>query len=127
MLADAARSDREHWFVIDEMFRGTNAIERVAAGSAVLSHLTSRGVVVASTHDLELASVLRNEFDSYHFSEGVTERESRFDYRLRNGPCNSRNAIKLLVLAGYPKHITDMADKLANAAKIEVSGLGNRA
>src|SRR5882724_7074922 len=50
MLTDAERSDREHWFVIDEMFRGTNAIERVAAGSAVLSHLTSRGVVVASTH-----------------------------------------------------------------------------
>jgi len=118
MLADADRSEREHWFVIDEIFRGTNSSERVAAGTAVLSHVTSRGVVGASTHDHELASLLRSDFDSYHFSEVVNERKPRFDYLLRKGPCNSRNAIKLLVLAGYPKHITDMADRLAQPASI---------
>jgi hypothetical protein len=117
MLVDAQSSDRESWFVIDEIFRGTNSVERVAAGSAVLSHLTSAGVVVASTHDQEIADQLGNEFDSYHFLEVVNGGEIGFDYRLRSGMCSSRNAIKLLIRAGYPKHITDLAVKLADEAE----------
>lgn len=118
MLQDAERSGREYWFVLDEIFRGTNALERVAAGSAVLNHLNSHGLVVASTHDHELTRLLRNDFDLYHFSEVISDKEARFDYLLRKGPCTTRNAIKLLVLAGYPKSVTDRAESLATSANV---------
>lgn len=114
LLKDAERTECEFWFVIDEIFRGTNTVERVAAGTAVLRHLTGGSFVIASTHDHELADLLRGEFDFYHFSEVVGQGEARFDYTLRNGPCKSRNAIKLLALAGYPTTVTEFAEKLAN-------------
>ncbi|HKI69317.1 MAG TPA: hypothetical protein VKA67_07000, partial [Verrucomicrobiae bacterium] len=71
MFKDAEQSEHELWFVLDEVFRGTNAVEQVAAGAAVLNHLNQSGFVVASTHDQELNNLLQNEFDSYHFSEVI--------------------------------------------------------
>lgn len=112
MLKEAEQPGRQFWFILDEIFRGTNTIERVAAGAAVLNHLSRRGFVVASTHDYELTNLLKNEFDSYHFSEVVDGNEARFDYRLRKGPCTTRNAIKLLGLAGYPKSVIELAESL---------------
>ena len=113
MLNDAAQSGREHWFVLDEIFRGTNTLERVSAGSAVLNYLASFGFVIASTHDHELCTLLHNDFDLYHFSEVINGNEARFDYRLRKGPCTTRNAIKLMAIVGFPKSVTDLAEKLA--------------
>jgi DNA mismatch repair ATPase MutS len=112
MLEEADRPDRQFWFVLDEVFRGTNAVERVAAGAAVLKHLNRRGFVVASTHDHQLADLLRDEFDCYHFSEKILDNEARFDYQLRKGPCTTRNAIRLLALAGYPKSVVDLAGRI---------------
>src|SRR6266540_1371526 len=51
---------RPHLFLLDELFRGTNAVERIAAGQAVLQELIGRPdaprphVVIAATHDQEL-------------------------------------------------------------------------
>ncbi|MDB6023188.1 MAG: hypothetical protein JWQ04_3045, partial [Pedosphaera sp.] len=122
MLQNAEAAGGQHWFVIDEIFRGTNTIERIAAGSAVLGHLASRWMVIASTHDDELSNLLGSRFDSYHFSEVITGNEARFDYLLKKGPCPTRNAIKLLVLAGYPATVTDLAEQLATVADITRCG-----
>jgi hypothetical protein len=113
MIRDAESSRRDSWFFVDELFRGTNTVERVAASSAVLKYMTSRWMVIASTHDQEVIREVGGDFDSYHFTELITEDGARFDYRLHPGPCTSRNAIKLLALAGYPKEVTDMAGTLA--------------
>ena len=115
ILREAERADRPFLLALDEIFRGTNSVERIAAGCAVLSHLAESMLVIASTHDLELCVLLELEFDSCHFTEAVTATGARFDYRLRKGPCTSRNAIQLLVLAGYPKPVTDRAEALAHA------------
>lgn len=119
MLEDARKSGREHWFVLDEIFRGTNALERVAAGCAVLRHLDQQGLVVASTHDHELTTLLSGNFDQYHFSEAIVGNEARFDYLLRKGPCQTRNAIKLLGIAGYPPEVTEMAGRLCETNNVE--------
>lgn len=109
MLQEVERTKRDFWFVIDEIFRGTNSIERMAAGGAFLKYLSRQSLVFASTHDLELSDLLMNEFDSFHFSEVVTENDARFDYLIKSGVSQSRNAIKLLSLAGYPKEVTELA------------------
>ncbi len=53
-----------HLFLFDELFRGTNTVERIAAGTAVLMHLTGEAgrpgehIVIAATHDGELVDLL---------------------------------------------------------------------
>lgn len=46
-------------FLIDEIFRGTNNAESVAAAAAVLSHLAQKALVIVSTHNVVLAPLLQ--------------------------------------------------------------------
>jgi hypothetical protein len=100
-------------FLIDEIFRGTNTVERVAASTAVLHHLGQRQLVLATTHDVELQQLLADTFDMYHFSDQVVDGRYRFDYHIHPGPAQSRNAIKLLEISGYPASIVREAETLA--------------
>ncbi|MEP6999495.1 MAG: hypothetical protein ABI969_03390, partial [bacterium] len=71
--------------LIDELFRGTNSIERIAAAQAVLAEL-DRGdsIVIVATHDVELLQLLP-DFGSYHFREEVHDGALTFDYHLHPG------------------------------------------
>jgi DNA mismatch repair ATPase MutS len=93
-------------FVLDEVFKGTNTIERISAAKAILSYLNrSNNIVIVSTHDIELADMLDSEYDLYHFTETIENDELHFDHTIRSGPLKTRNAIKLLELADYPADI----------------------
>ena len=110
----------DYLFVLDELFKGTNTVERIAATQAVLSHLQARSLVVASTHDGELGALLAPAFTEYHFSETVTEADWYFDYQLKPGPLTTRNAIRLLARAGYPASIVQQA--LALSRTLDAAG-----
>lgn len=110
ILRESEKTAQPCLIVIDEIFRGTNSVERIAAGKAVLRHLTSKMFVIATTHDIELSTLLRNEFSSCHFAEEVTDDGIQFTYVLKHGPCTSRNAIRLLAMAGYPQAVIDEAE-----------------
>ena len=72
--------------LIDELLSGTGAAERLAASAAILEHLGRAGaLVVAATHDLELAQQLQGTYDSYNFADDFTEDDVRFDHRIRAG------------------------------------------
>ena len=49
----------------------------------------------------------------FHFSEQVEGDKYFFNYKLKEGPCSSGNAIKLLDLMGYPDSIIKEANTLA--------------
>ena len=101
--------------MIDELFKGTNTIERVAGAKAVLSYLNkNKNIVYASTHDIELAELLKNEFDLYHFTETIENDKLIFDYKLKPGKLTTRNAIKILELNGYPNEIIKEAIELSS-------------
>jgi DNA mismatch repair ATPase MutS len=98
----------------DEIFRGTNTIERVAAGKAVLSFLCKfRNIVIVSTHDIDLTKLLEDTYELYHFSEQINNNEVYFDYKLKIGSLTNTNAIKLLELNDFPQMITDEAKSIA--------------
>jgi DNA mismatch repair ATPase MutS len=102
-------------FILDEVFKGTNTIERVAAAKAILSYLNkNENIVLVSTHDIELAELLKNEFDLYHFVEDIANDNLVFDHQLKAGTLKSRNAIKILALSNYPAQIIDEAKSIAN-------------
>jgi len=104
-----------HLFLLDELFRGTNTVERVAAGQAVLRGLlgTAPGgqhhIAVAATHDRELVELLEDSYDSHSFSEQVHPDGLSFDYRLTPGTASTRNAIALLQIRGAPEDIVQSA------------------
>jgi hypothetical protein len=108
-----------HLFLLDEMFRGTNAVERIAAGQSVLIELIDRKphMVVAATHDNELVDLLSGSYAPFHFGDALTDETLTFDYCLRPGRATSRNAIALLRLNGAPPALVERA--LASAAELD--------
>ena len=111
-LIDQDSSKRPYLFLIDELFRGTNTAERLAAGGAVLENLSKKGMVMVTTHDVELESRLCKDFVMVHFREEIKDGVHFFDYRIHQGPCRSRNAIRLLQLIGYPPQLVQRAMEL---------------
>lgn len=106
---------------IDEVLRGTNTIERIAASAEILRTLARRGVLcLAATHDIELASLLGEDFDNYHFEEDLAGGDVVFSYRLHPGRATTRNAIRLLHAVGFGDEITENAR--SRAERFEQTG-----
>ncbi len=113
-LMRASESEAPHLFLLDEMFRGTNAVERIAAGQAVLRELVGtdgapRHIVMAATHDGELVDLLPDLFAAVHFSDRLGDDGLVFDYRLLPGRATTRNAIALLAQNGAPARVVERA------------------
>lgn len=99
---------------VDEILRGTNTVERIAASAEVLKYLTLNNCIcIAATHDVELTHILKKYFGNYHFREQIVSNEIIFDYKIYEGRSNTQNAIKLLSILGYDKDIVDSANERA--------------
>jgi ABC-type multidrug transport system fused ATPase/permease subunit len=106
-LLDALDSEQENplFFLIDEIFRGTNNRERQIGGRAFVTNLVDRkGVGLISTHDLDLVTFADDlpEVDNFHFEEEVTQGRLFFDYQLRSGPSKTTNALAIMRMEGLP-------------------------
>ncbi|MDE7384776.1 MAG: hypothetical protein K2M84_03350 [Anaeroplasmataceae bacterium] len=85
--------------LIDEIFKGTNAKDRIFAAKEIIGKLNSLGVYyLITTHDFELCDVA--SIQNYHFDEEYVDEKISFDYKIKNGKCQKTNAIYLLKLAG---------------------------
>lgn len=101
-------------FLLDELFKGTNTIERIAAGESILRYLSkSPNLVFVSTHDLELVKYIRDQFDVYHFSEVIDKEIISFDYKLKKDVLVTTNAIRILELNEYPSEVITRANQVA--------------
>ena len=106
---------------IDEVLKGTNTVERIAASAEILKYLKDNGVfAMAATHDRELTEILKTEYENYHFSEDMDNGDVNFSYKLCPGPAATRNAIRLIEIMGYPAEITQKASE--RAGRFETSG-----
>lgn len=95
----------QKFFLIDEIFKGTNNKERLAGSRAFIKKLSElNGTGFITTHDLELVN-LANENSSiinYHFREEIVNSKMEFDYKIHTGPCPTTNALKIMELSGLP-------------------------
>ena len=114
-IAESEKSGR-CFFVLDEIFKGTNTAERISCGNSILSYLNKKQhLVFVSTHDIELTELLKQEnYELYHFKEQVVDNQLIFDHKLRYGKLETRNAIKILELYDYPHEIITMANETLN-------------
>jgi hypothetical protein len=119
-LLQSSQSSEPHLILLDELFHGTNTIERIAAADAVLHSLvageTGRKphVVIAATHDLELTASLAGFYDAYHFGDAIGPDGPVFDHRLTSGPSTNRTALALLRQKGAPEALLERAAATAN-------------
>jgi MutS domain V len=93
------------FYLIDEIFRGTNNRERQIGSQAYVRALAgANGVGVISTHDLELVHLAddQGEVRNLHFREQIQAGRMTFDFRLHTGPCPTTNALKIMQAAGLP-------------------------
>lgn len=99
---------------VDEVLRGTNTVERIAASTQILKSLYRTGACCfAATHDIELTMLLEQEYDNYHFEEQFSDGDLVFPYRMMPGCASSRNAIRLLEIMGYDSRIMEAAGRQA--------------
>ncbi len=109
-ILDAAKEGKRVLCFLDEVLRGTNTVERIAASTQILKSLRGENILCfAATHDIELTELLQKEYDNYHFSEEVRDGDVVFDYKLQSGKATTRNAIRLLELLGYDRKIIEKA------------------
>lgn len=91
------------FYLVDEIFRGTNNRERrIGAESVIRAFSKTRAMGMVTTHDLDL-SALEGQVDglaNHHFRDDVVDGKMTFNYEYRSGPCPSTNAIKVMRTAG---------------------------
>src|SRR5262249_53573422 len=84
----ASQRANPHVFLFDEMFRGTNAGERIGAAEAVLREIVAPGVdrkphvAIVATHDSELVELLGDLSTPCHFTDSIGAEGLTFNYRL---------------------------------------------
>lgn len=99
---------------VDEILRGTNTVERIAASAEVLKYLTLNNCLcIAATHDVELTHILNSYFKNFHFREEIVDNEILFDYKIYEDRSTTQNAIKLLGILGYDNNIVESAHNRA--------------
>ena len=99
--------------VIDEILKGTNTKERIAASKAILEFLSDKKVyLLLATHDVELTEI--EGYDNYHFDSKIESDEIFFDYKIHLGISSSKNAIALLEYLKYPTEIVQTARSYVN-------------
>ena len=103
-IIDAVNQNRKTFILLDEILRGTNSLDRHTGSKALIQQLIKKhAVAVIATHDIEL-SKLENDFPSsiknYHFDVQVNNEQLFFDYKLKEGICQSMNASVLMKQIG---------------------------
>lgn len=111
LLEELERDDpRPLFFLVDEIFRGTNNRERLLGSEAFLRHAAGKnGLGVISTHDLELASLEKQipQLSNWHFEETIKNGKMIFEYKLKPGPSPTTNALKIMKMEGLPVGIIE--------------------
>ena len=102
-LLSLLESKQTVFFLLDEMFKGTNSQDRYKGGVSLikqLSELNAFGMI--STHDLELAKLAGNHMNvvNYSFNSKIQHGEMTFNYELTPGICRDFNASELMKKSG---------------------------
>ncbi len=104
MLLNEVTTNKKVFFLIDEMLRGTNSVDKYLGSKAVIKNLIEKkGVGMVATHDLQIAE-LENSYPDYirnfYFDIQVKQGEMLFDYKIKPGACKTFNASLLLKQIG---------------------------
>ena len=111
MLLAAVENKPKVFFLIDEMLRGTNSVDKYLGSKAVIEQLIKKkGVGMVATHDLQIAR-LEDKYPDYvrnfYFDIQISNGQMLFDYKLKQGECKTFNASLLLKQIGIDVNTAD--------------------
>jgi len=109
-------SNQNVFFLLDEMFKGTNSEDRHKGGFSLIkqiSKLNTSGII--ATHDIELAKLSENKMlvKNHSFNSEIKDNTMIFSYELQQGICNDFNASALMKKSGI-KIISDISNVKSN-------------
>ncbi|MES2015337.1 MAG: DNA mismatch repair protein MutS [Pseudomonadota bacterium] len=93
--------------IIDEIFRGTNHLESVSAAASVLDVLAAKGLVIVSSHNLVLGSLLAHRLEPL-----CVARAGDGALTLSDGVLAHTNGIALLAQRGFGPQVEAGAGKV---------------
>lgn len=100
LLLEILSKEQKVYFLIDEMLRGTNSVDKYRGSKAVIEKLIAQKAVgIVATHDLQIAHLEQRYPDyirNFYFDIRVEGEEMKFDYKLKSGECKTFNASLLL-------------------------------
>jgi hypothetical protein len=103
-IIKAVKEHRPLFVLLDEILRGTNSLDRHIGSKALIRQLIKeQAVAIIATHDVELTQLSEeypSALDNYHFDVQVENDELFFDYKLKDGVCQSLNASLLMKKIG---------------------------
>jgi len=104
MLLKAVEGEQKVFFLIDEMLRGTNSVDKYLGSRAVIEQLIGKKAVgMVATHDLQIAELEAKHptyIRNFYFDIQVKNGEMLFDYKIKHGECKTFNASLLLKQIG---------------------------
>ena len=103
ILIEAAKRGEKVFFLLDEIFKGTNSRDRHEGAMVLINQVVKNGAMgLVSTHDLELCDLEKTKewIKNYNFQEYYEGNKIKFDYTLRDGRSKTQNAVHLMKLAG---------------------------
>ncbi|PAB60148.1 MutS family DNA mismatch repair protein [Anaeromicrobium sediminis] len=106
-IVKASKENTQVFFLLDEIFKGTNSYDRHIGAKKLIKKLQHNGAIgLVSTHDLELGMLEKeNTIKNYHFQEYYKDGQICFDYKLRAGISTTRNALHLMKIIGIEEGI----------------------
>ena len=103
-MVEGAEAGRPQLNLIDEIFKGTNSADRIVGAKAAIARLTSPNLLtLVTTHDFELCDLQGPKGESlrnFHFEEHYEKDKIEFDFKIKEGRCQTTNAQYLLRMAG---------------------------
>ncbi len=103
-ILDGIKGRHPVFYIIDEMLKGTNALDRQKGAIALLNQLLRTPAVgIVATHDLKLTTLEKDHpktVRNFHFDGNIEDDKLIFDYKLKSGICRSFNALILMKKMG---------------------------
>ncbi|MFY0592308.1 MutS-related protein [Roseivirga sp.] len=109
-LLKLIESGQPIFFMLDEMFKGTNSEDRYKGGVSLIKQLNELNAFgIISTHDLELAKLAGHHMivSNHSFNSKIKAGILKFDYKLQGHICTDFNASELMKNSGI-KIINDI-------------------
>ena len=101
----AVQRDTHTFFLLDEILKGTNSVDRHTGSRALIIQLLKLdGAGIIATHDLDLAILeeeTKGKMENWCFDVEIKDGELEFDYKIKRGVCSSFNATHLMREMGF--------------------------
>ena len=102
-LIKKTASGEKVFFLLDEMFKGTNSEDRYKGGISLIIQLKNADAAgLISTHDIALAELVGSKLgvSNYSFNSKISKGKMHFDYKLTTGICKDFSASELMKRIG---------------------------